>query len=153
MDRGIDFDTFVICTKVFKIVCIYVLGSNEGCLLLQEVGYCTEIIKAHEIIVQSNLVIRNLLVPLKLFLNTKCSLSLWSKLTIGHGKWFLKTNFFPIKMFLATKFDCMYSGGFTKYQVTVACGLKFHWYLKTLSLKFQKDRTTKRHQSLYVSMQ
>ena len=36
--------------------------------------------------VQSNLVIRNFLVILKLFLNAKCSLSLWSKLTSGHGK-------------------------------------------------------------------
>ena len=120
MDRGIDFDTFVICTKVFKIVGIYVLGSNEGCLLLQEVGYCTEIIKAHEIIVQSNLVIRNLLVPLKLFLNTKCSLSLWSKLTIGHGKWFLKTNFFPTKMFLATKFDCLYSAHCSYLDISIS---------------------------------
>ena len=52
-------------------------------------------------IVQSNLVIRNFLVTLKLFLNAKCSLSLWSKLTIGHGKWFLITN-----LCLITKFDC-----------------------------------------------
>ena len=51
-------------------------------------------------IVQSNLVIRNFLVTLKLFLNAKCSLSLWSKLTIGHGKWFLKSNLFLIKTFL-----------------------------------------------------
>ena len=55
---------------------------------------------------QSNLVIRNFLVTLKLFLNAKCSLSLWSKLTIGHRKWFLNTNLFLIKTFLITKFDC-----------------------------------------------
>ena len=42
---------------------------------------------------QSNLVIRNFLVTLKLFFNTKCFLSLWSKLTISHWKWFLNTNF------------------------------------------------------------
>ena len=24
--------------------------------------------------------------------------------------------------------------GFTKFQITVACGLKFHWYLRTLGL-------------------
>ena len=45
------------------------------------------------ILIQSNLVIRNFLVTLKLFLNAKCSLSLWSKWQIGHGKWFLNTNF------------------------------------------------------------
>ena len=44
---------------------------------------------------QSNLVIRIFLVTLKLFLNAKRSLSLWSKLTIGHRKWFLNTNFVP----------------------------------------------------------
>ena len=37
----------------------------------------------------------------KLFLNAKCSLSLWSKLTIGHVKWFFNTN-----LFLISKFDC-----------------------------------------------
>ena len=57
--------------------------------------------------IQSNLVIRNFLVTLKLFLNAKCSLSLRSKLTIGHGKWFLNTNLFLIKTFLITKFDCI----------------------------------------------
>ena len=57
--------------------------------------------------IQPNLVIRNFLVTLKLFLNAKCSLSLWSKLTIGHGKWFLNTNLFLIKTFLITKFDCI----------------------------------------------
>ena len=59
------------------------------------------------ILVQSNLVIRNFLVTLKLFLNAKCSLSLWSKLTIHHWKWSLNTNLFLIKTFLITKFDCM----------------------------------------------
>ena len=57
-------------------------------------------------IIQSNLVIRIFLVTLILFLNAKCSLFLWSKLTIGHGKWFLNTNLFLIKTFLITKFDC-----------------------------------------------
>ena len=59
-----------------------------------------------QFVVQSNLVIRNFLVNLKLFLNAKCSLSLWSKLAFGHGKWFLNTNLFLIKPFLITKFDC-----------------------------------------------
>ena len=31
----------------------------------------------------------------------------------------------------------MYIRGFAKFQITVAFGLKFHWYLRTLSLKFQ----------------
>ena len=58
-------------------------------------------------LLQLNLVIRNFSVTLKLFLNAKCSLSLWSKLTIGHGKWFLNTNLFLIKTFLIAKFDCI----------------------------------------------
>ena len=37
-------------------------------------------------LLHSNLEIRNFLVTLKLFLNAKCSLSLWSKLTIGDKK-------------------------------------------------------------------
>ena len=41
------------------------------------------------------------MVTLKLFINAKCSLSLWSKLAFGHGKWFFNTN-----LFLITKFDC-----------------------------------------------
>ena len=41
--------------------------------------------------IQSNLVIRNFLVTLKLFLNAKCSLSLWSKWQIGNRKWTLNT--------------------------------------------------------------
>ena len=57
-------------------------------------------------ILQSNLVIRNFLVTLKMFLKVKCSLSLWSKLLFGHVKWFLNTNLFLIKTFLITKFDC-----------------------------------------------
>ena len=57
--------------------------------------------------VQSTLVIRNFLVILKWFLNAKCSLSLWRKTAIGHGKWFLHTNLFLIKMFLITKLDCI----------------------------------------------
>ena len=55
---------------------------------------------------QSNKAIRNFLVALKLFLNAKNSLSLWSKWQIGHGKWFLNTNLFLIKPFLIAKFDC-----------------------------------------------
>ena len=30
---------------------------------------------------------------------------------------------------------------YVQFQITVACGLKFHWYLRTLSLKSQKART------------
>ena len=57
--------------------------------------------------IQSNLAIRNILVALKLFLNAKSSLSLWSKCQIGHRKWSLNTNFFLIKPFLIGKFDCI----------------------------------------------
>jgi hypothetical protein len=56
--------------------------------------------------IQLNLVIRNFLVTLTLFLNAKCSLFSWSKLKIGHCKWFLNTNLFLIKTFLITKFEC-----------------------------------------------
>ena len=51
---------------------------------------------------------KELFVTLKLFLNAQWYLSLWSKLTIGHGKWFLNTNLFLIKTFLITKFDFTY---------------------------------------------
>ena len=44
-------------------------------------------------VLQSNCVIRNFWVTLKLFLNAKCTLSLWSKKVNGCGKWFLNTNF------------------------------------------------------------
>ena len=56
--------------------------------------------------IQSNLAIRNFFVTLKLFLNAKCSLFLWSKLAFGYRKWFLNTNLFLIKQFLNAKFDC-----------------------------------------------
>jgi hypothetical protein len=62
-----------------------------------------------DLLVQSNLVIRNFLVTLKLFLNAKCS-SLCRKLAIGHWKWFLNTNLFLIKTFLITKFDLLSNG-------------------------------------------
>ena len=32
----------------------------------------------------------------------------------------------------------MYIRGFTELGITMGCGLKFHWYLRTLSLKFHK---------------
>ena len=57
-------------------------------------------------VVQLNLAIRNFFIALKLFLNAKSSLSLWSKWQIGHRKWFLNTNLFLIKPFLIAKFDC-----------------------------------------------
>ena len=55
---------------------------------------------------------------LKLFLNAKCSLSLWCKWQrqIGHGKWFLNTNKFVIKpLFVIAKFDCTFFGNSDKY--------------------------------------
>jgi hypothetical protein len=36
---------------------------------------------------------------------------------------------------------CMYVRGFTKFKITVVCGLKFHWSLRSLNLKFQKFTT------------
>jgi hypothetical protein len=48
-------------------------------------------------------------------------------------------DFFPVGrllVYLPKIFnEYMYSRGFTKIQITVACGLKFYWYLWTLSLK------------------
>ena len=80
-------------------------------------------------LVQSNLAIRNFLNALKLFLNAKSSLFLWSKWQIGHGKWFLNTNLFLIKPFLISKFDCMYYA-LSKYVNT----LFLVGYLKILPL-------------------
>ena len=54
------------------------------------------------------MVIRNFLVTLKLFLNAKCSFYPYEvNWQIGHGKWFLNTNMFLIKLFLITNFDCI----------------------------------------------
>jgi hypothetical protein len=78
-------------------------------------------------LIQSNLAIRNFLVALKLFLNAKCSLSLWSKWQIGHRKWFLNTNKFLIKPFLIAKFDCTF-----EYQKFVLLSI-FIFCFKTLA--------------------
>ena len=80
-------------------------------------------------VIQLNLGIRNFLVTLNLFLNTKCSLSFWSKLTIGHGKWYLNTNLFFIKTFLITKFDCTTMSAFVgaKYLGFPPLGLHLIW--------------------------
>ena len=56
--------------------------------------------------IQSNLVIRNFLVTLKLFLSAKCSLSLWSKTANWLQEMVPYTNLFFIKPFLINKFDC-----------------------------------------------
>ena len=56
--------------------------------------------------IQSNLAIRNFLFALRLFLNAKSSLSLWSKCQIDRRKWFLNTNLFLIKPLHIAKFDC-----------------------------------------------
>ena len=99
--------------------------------------------------IQSNLVIRNFLVALKLFLNAKCSSSLWSKLTIGHGKWFLNINLFLIKTFLisyhqvwlyivfAKKFCRFEIQDWWNYLMNSICILKeILWPLLSNSLKF-----------------
>ena len=78
-----------------------------------------------DILVQSNLAIRNVLFALKLFLNAKSSLSLWRKWQIGHRKWFLNTN-----LFLISKFDCTYQ---MEFAIFVHCVL--HQSLVTEPIK------------------
>ena len=68
------------------------------------------------------------MVTLKLFLNAKCSLFLWSKLAFGHRRWFLNTNLFLIKPFLITKFDCTWSMLFYICILHSCC----NWSFKTL---------------------
>ena len=97
-----------------------------GCTLLSNKFKCYPFS-----LVQSNLVIRNFLVTLKLFLNTKCFLSLWSKLAFGHRKWFLNTNLFLIKMFLITKFDCI-----NLIVTTIAFWKLSEWKVYLLKYKF-----------------
>ena len=85
-------------------------------------------------LVQSNLAIRNFLNALKLFLNAKSSLFLWSKWQIGHRKWFLNTNLFLIKPFYIGKIDCIRI--FTWYHIINGpiCMItlrKHHYCLKT----------------------
>ena len=60
-----------------------------------------ETLKKKEIEIQSNLAIRNFLVALKLFLDAKSSLSLWSKCQIVYRKWSLNT----IKLANKERFD------------------------------------------------
>ena len=69
----------------------------------------------------------------------------WSKYSLGIIQKFFKRAVYNqddfearSQMHLASTFAGKYIRGFTKFQITVACGLKFHWYLRTLSLKFQK---------------
>ena len=87
-------------TFVQKIFCLFHSKQvKEKLVDVSHKGIC----KSVSILIQSNLVIIG---ALKLFLNAKSSLSLWSKWQIGHGKWLLSTNSFLIKPFLITKFDC-----------------------------------------------
>ena len=78
---------------------------------LTKYGYCRKYKNILRLLfgVQSNLAIRNFLVALKLFLNAKSSLSLWSKWHISHSKWSFDTNVFLIKPFIIAKFDCISS--------------------------------------------
>ena len=82
----------------------HVIFSFVGCQLTWFTQTLNPIIQTCWLFLQlqSNLVMRNFLVILKLFLNAKYSLSLWSKLTIGHRIWFLSTNLVLIKTFLTT---------------------------------------------------
>jgi hypothetical protein len=49
---------------------------------------------------------------------------------------YLRRN--PIVLFLRNTYSYLVS---LNFEITVACDLKFHWYLRTLSLTFQKART------------
>ena len=80
-----------------------------------------------ELLIQSNLAIRNFLVTLKLFLNAKF---LWSKWQIGHRKWFLNTNLFLIEWFLITKYIHHSTHGSTISQISI-----LNWW-KTLFFLF-----------------
>ena len=72
------------------------------------------------------------LVTLKLFLNAKSSLSLWSKLAFGHRKWFLNTNLFRIKTFLITKFDCI---RISKAYMWLCSGMEWSLTAKLVNVK------------------
>ena len=74
-------------------------------------------------IIQSNLVIRNFLVTLELFLNAKCSLHYEVNWQLVKGKWFLNNKMFLIKTFLITKFDCT-NKNFGNLPETFAVGLQ-----------------------------
>jgi len=43
-----------------------------------------------------------------------------------------------LKKKLSKRLQVCIKRGFTNFEITVACGLKFRWYLRTLNLKFQK---------------
>ena len=86
--------------------------------------------------IHSNLAMRNFLVDLKLFLNAKSSLSLWSKLAFGHRKRFLNTNLntnlFRIKTFLITKFDCI---RISKAYMWLCSGMEWSLTAKLVNVK------------------
>jgi hypothetical protein len=67
-------------------------------------------------------------------------LSIWSKtwFTVWPEPIWIKVK---KSWLLLPQHQSMYIRGFTNFEITVACGLEFHWYLRTLSLKFQNART------------
>ena len=73
-------------TLLYKIVKKTRISSTE--CLMEFLFFYIQLPYRRRFIVQSNLAIRNFLVTLKLFLNAKSSLSLWSKWQIGRRKWF-----------------------------------------------------------------
>ena len=74
------------------------------------------------VLVQLNVVIRNFLVTLKLFLTLM-------KLAFGHKKWFLITNLFLIKLFLITKSNCtlLYISLYSSTQIFRGLGMMPKW--------------------------
>ena len=114
------------------------------------------------LLVQSNLAIRNFLVALKLFINAKSSLSLWSKWQIDHRKWFLNTNLFLIKPFLIAKFDCSFLENLQRKYLTISSSnnrLKFTFYTTKFypfrlftTLPWKQCSSTVPHWNIYTAI-
>ena len=62
--------------------------------------------------------------------------------SIIHHNNYKKSSLLSTWISLLTKSDSVVGVGVSpSFEITVVCGLKFYWYLRTLSLKFQKART------------
>ena len=113
MEIGTDFKSVKITLNIFAVQAASYVDTSIRALSWNNYIACSRMIKSFylwnflkTLIIQSNLAIRNFLVALKLFLDVKIFLSLWSKWQIGHRKWFINTNLFIIKQFFTAKFDC-----------------------------------------------
>ena len=111
------FDSFVFCsmylTSTFGVEFTFLPFATQSIIIIF-CEHCTIELNANELFGHPEIV--------PYISKAKRSLSLWSKLAIGHCKWSLNTNLFLINQFLITKFDCIntkYLGGVWQYTLFI----------------------------------